>query len=100
VKVEYFQDDIFPDTKVTWEPALSAADWFSGNFKAVITVTYRLTRVVLFFMEGRYEMMGGVYLSFCRVPRPDLRTERPMKPKIGRMETHHTSNLFKGQGHR
>jgi len=39
--VEYFQDDVFPDTKVTWEPALSASSWFSGKFKAV-TVTYRL----------------------------------------------------------
>jgi len=36
VQVEYFQDDIFPDTKVTWEPALSADSWFSGNVKAVI----------------------------------------------------------------
>jgi len=31
VQVDYFQDDIFPDTKVTWEPALSAESWFSGK---------------------------------------------------------------------
>ncbi|XP_072171377.1 coronin-7-like [Diadema setosum] len=31
VKKEYFQDDVFPDTTVTWEPLLSASDWFSGK---------------------------------------------------------------------
>jgi len=30
--MDYFQDDIFPDTKVTWEPAVSAENWFSGIF--------------------------------------------------------------------
>ena len=28
--------------------------------------------------------------SVCRVPRPNSRTERLRKPKIGRMEVHHT----------
>ena len=41
---------------------------------------------------GHYEMMGGVCPSVCRVPRPNSRTERPRKPKIGRMEAHHTGN--------
>jgi hypothetical protein len=27
---EFFQDDVFPDTAVTWEPALSAKAWFEG----------------------------------------------------------------------
>ena len=27
---EYFQDDIFPDTRVLWEPCLTSAEWFSG----------------------------------------------------------------------
>eukprot|EP00057_Strongylocentrotus_purpuratus_P024756 XP_011679230.1 PREDICTED: LOW QUALITY PROTEIN: coronin-7 [Strongylocentrotus purpuratus] len=31
VKKEYFQDDAFPDTKVTWEPVSTGADWFSGK---------------------------------------------------------------------
>ncbi|XP_064636401.1 coronin-7-like isoform X2 [Lineus longissimus] len=30
VKKEYFQDDVFPDTKVLWEPTLTADEWFSG----------------------------------------------------------------------
>jgi len=34
VQVEFFQDDVFPDTKVTWEPALTATDWFSGNLNS------------------------------------------------------------------
>ncbi|GAB1598509.1 coronin-7-like, partial [Argonauta hians] len=31
VKSNFFQDDIFPDTKVLWEPALSGCDWLSGT---------------------------------------------------------------------
>ncbi|XP_029432457.1 coronin-7-like isoform X1 [Rhinatrema bivittatum] len=31
VKKEYFQDDLFPDTEVWWEPALSASAWLSGS---------------------------------------------------------------------
>jgi coronin-7 len=27
---EYFQDDVFPDTKVLWEPTLTADEWFAG----------------------------------------------------------------------
>ena len=53
-------------------------------------------------------MMGGVcpsvYPAVRRVPRPNPKTEKPTKPKIGRMEAHHTGNLWtylkvKGQGH-
>nr|KAG5706189.1 hypothetical protein BaRGS_019516 [Batillaria attramentaria] len=28
---EYFQDDLYPDTLVTWEPALTAAEWLGGQ---------------------------------------------------------------------
>ncbi|XP_033631457.1 coronin-7-like [Asterias rubens] len=31
VKKEYFQDDIFPDTRVKWEAALSAQEWLAGK---------------------------------------------------------------------
>ncbi|MEE6528528.1 hypothetical protein FKM82_030941, partial [Ascaphus truei] len=27
---EFFQDDVFPVSRVTWEPALSAGEWLSG----------------------------------------------------------------------
>jgi len=37
-------------------------------------------------------MMDGVCPSVCRVPRPNSRTERPRKPKIGMMEAHYPSN--------
>ncbi|XP_067943788.1 coronin-7-like isoform X2 [Watersipora subatra] len=30
VKPEFFQDDLFPDTPVTWEPTCNASQWFSG----------------------------------------------------------------------
>ncbi|XP_041085004.1 coronin-7-like [Polyodon spathula] len=31
VRKEYFQDDLFPETAVWWEPALSASAWLSGS---------------------------------------------------------------------
>ena len=30
IKSDLFQDDIFPPTKVTWEPTMTAAEWLSG----------------------------------------------------------------------
>ena len=45
-----------------------------------------------------YEMRAGVCPSVCqsvrRTPRPNSRTERPKKPKIGTMEAHHMNNLW------
>lgn len=38
VKKEFFQDDLFPPTRVTWEPALSAAEWLSGKDKQQRTI--------------------------------------------------------------
>jgi len=38
-------------------------------------------------------MMASVCLSsLCHMPSPNSRTERPRKPKIGKMEAHHTGN--------
>ncbi|XP_072549186.1 coronin-7 isoform X2 [Salminus brasiliensis] len=31
VRKEFFQDDVFPETAVWWEPALTAVAWFSGS---------------------------------------------------------------------
>ncbi|XP_071846975.1 coronin-7-like isoform X2 [Apostichopus japonicus] len=31
VKKEYFQDDIFPDTRASWEWSLEGSDWFNGE---------------------------------------------------------------------
>ena len=45
--------------------------------------------------EGHYKMNTGVRPSVrpsvCRVPRPNSRMERPKEPKIGSMETNHTT---------
>jgi len=42
--------------------------------------------------ERHYEMMGGVRLSVCHVPRHNSSTERHGKPKMGRMEAGNTGN--------
>jgi len=44
--------------------------------------------------KGHHIMGRGVCPSVCRVPRHDSRTERPTKPKIGRMEARHNSNSW------
>ena len=31
VRTEFFQDDLFPPTQVTWEPLLTAEDWLTGR---------------------------------------------------------------------
>ncbi|XP_059140103.1 coronin-7-like [Physella acuta] len=33
VKTEFFQDDLYPDTRVTWEPTLTAEEWLQGKDK-------------------------------------------------------------------
>ena len=38
---EYFQDDIFSDTTVTWEPAINAADWLDGGNKEQRKISLR-----------------------------------------------------------
>ncbi|XP_053551119.1 coronin-7 isoform X1 [Bombina bombina] len=39
VKKEFFQDDVFPPTRKSWEPALSAGDWLSGKDKLQGTIS-------------------------------------------------------------
>lgn len=33
IKTDLFQDDLFPPTRVTWQPTLSSAEWFNGKDK-------------------------------------------------------------------
>lgn len=33
VKTAYFQDDLFPPTKVLWESTMSSKEWLSGSKK-------------------------------------------------------------------
>jgi len=35
VKTKFFQDDLFPPTKVTWHATMSAKEWFNGEDKTV-----------------------------------------------------------------
>uniref|UniRef100_A0A1Q3FJI9 Coronin n=1 Tax=Culex tarsalis TaxID=7177 RepID=A0A1Q3FJI9_CULTA len=39
IKSELFQDDLFPPTKVLWEPTLTANEWFSGSNKAATRIS-------------------------------------------------------------
>ncbi|KAK9870983.1 hypothetical protein WA026_009943 [Henosepilachna vigintioctopunctata] len=33
IKTELFQDDLFPPTRITWEPSISGKEWFNGKDK-------------------------------------------------------------------
>lgn len=33
IKIEFFQDDLFPDSRVSWEPTMSAEEWLGGMNK-------------------------------------------------------------------
>ncbi|XP_050708848.1 coronin-7-like isoform X2 [Eriocheir sinensis] len=39
VKTEFFQDDLFPLTRVTWEPVMTAAEWFGGTTRPPRTLS-------------------------------------------------------------
>jgi len=39
--MEYFQDDIFPETKVKWKPALTSKEWFSGKNKELKRISLK-----------------------------------------------------------
>ena len=37
----FFQDDLFPDTKVLWEPTLSGSEWLEGNDAVPATISLK-----------------------------------------------------------
>lgn len=41
IQTEYFQDDIFPDTKVTYEPVMSSKEWLSGANTSAKTISLK-----------------------------------------------------------
>lgn len=40
-KMEYFQDDIFPPTNVTWEPSMTADEWAKGGNKPLRVINLK-----------------------------------------------------------
>ncbi|XP_037506962.1 coronin-7-like [Rhipicephalus sanguineus] len=41
LRSELFQDDLFPNTRVTWQPALKSEEWFAGVTRAPKLVSLR-----------------------------------------------------------
>lgn len=41
VQRAYFQDDLYRDTRITWQPALSGDAWFAGTAAAPATISLR-----------------------------------------------------------
>ena len=58
--MEYFQDDIFPETRVTWEAVLTAEEWLTGRDGAQPTLSLKPVD-----MESR-ENIAGIIALFLR----------------------------------
>ncbi|XP_014280397.1 coronin-7 isoform X2 [Halyomorpha halys] len=41
IKSDLFQDDLFPDTKVTWEPTMTSTEWLSGMNKQQLRISLK-----------------------------------------------------------
>ncbi|XP_043250924.1 coronin-7 isoform X2 [Colletes gigas] len=41
IKSELFQDDLFPPTKVTWKPTMTATEWFNGANKQAYRISLK-----------------------------------------------------------
>ena len=67
--MEYFQDDLYPDTRVTWEPALTAQQWLSGEDTRPRYISLRPAGMKL--CKCLLPVTGGVCvrIGLCRVGR-------------------------------
>ncbi|XP_043797534.1 coronin-7 isoform X2 [Apis laboriosa] len=41
IKSELFQDDLFPPTKITWKPTMTATEWFNGANKQAYRISLK-----------------------------------------------------------
>ncbi|RUS74895.1 hypothetical protein EGW08_017341 [Elysia chlorotica] len=41
VKMDFFQDDLYPRTRVTWKPTMTAAEWLAGANRPAETISLR-----------------------------------------------------------
>lgn len=57
VQKEYFQDDIFPETTVTWEPSLTSDDWFNGQNKEQRKISLKPTDMKLLSEAPKVEVV-------------------------------------------
>lgn len=64
LRSELFQDDLFPDTRMTWEPTLTSEEWFSGVLRVPQFVSLRPAD-----ME-------------CLSDAPDVRPPAPYVPRL------------------
>lgn len=59
---EFFQDDVFPDTAVSWEPVLSAKAWLGGANGQPRLLSLQppgMTPGRMGYWEGRWEQGTG-----------------------------------------
>ena len=43
IQAEFFQDDLFPETRVTWQPTLTGEEWLDGVVKETPRISLQPT---------------------------------------------------------
>ncbi|CAH1716526.1 unnamed protein product [Chironomus riparius] len=41
IKIDYFQDDLFPPTRMVWNPTMTSTEWFEQNDKPAVKVSLK-----------------------------------------------------------
>uniref|UniRef100_A0AAY5ETK1 Coronin n=1 Tax=Electrophorus electricus TaxID=8005 RepID=A0AAY5ETK1_ELEEL len=101
VRKEFFQDDVFPDTAVWWEPALSAAAWLSGSDGQHRKISLRPTDMTLVSEAPkeapvRKYLPSSVYLEEKTDEQKKEELLSAMVAKLGNREDPLPQELFEG----
>jgi hypothetical protein len=72
---EYFQDDVYPDTTVTWEPSINAADWLNGGNNEQRKISLRPSDMKLRMYRSVWKIVACKLLFFRNIfsPRDSLK---------------------------
>ncbi|KAK1799187.1 hypothetical protein P4O66_007439 [Electrophorus voltai] len=101
VRKEFFQDDVFPDTAVWWEPALSTAAWLSGSDGQHRKISLRPTDMTLVSEAPkeapvRKYLPSSVYLEEKTDEQKKEELLSAMVAKLGNREDPLPQELFEG----
>ena len=61
MQTEYFQDDVYPETRVTWEAALTSQEWLSGEDGVQSSLSLRPHDMEPCEKENNYTLIFGTH---------------------------------------
>uniref|UniRef100_A0A146LYG7 Coronin n=2 Tax=Lygus hesperus TaxID=30085 RepID=A0A146LYG7_LYGHE len=77
IKSDLFQDDLFPDTKVTWEPTMTASEWISGANKQQRRINLKPSN-----MDSLSEAQGSPAVSSSSAPKDTSKSTPPVAARL------------------